>query len=29
VLDANPLDAIRNTRKVDSVWIAGNRIPAR
>lgn len=27
VLDANPLDEIRNTRKLDSVWIAGNRIP--
>jgi len=27
VLDANPLDDIRNTRKIDSVWIAGNRIP--
>jgi len=29
VLDANPLDDIRNTRKIDSVWIAGNRMPAR
>jgi hypothetical protein len=28
-LDANPLDDIRNTRKIDSVWIAGNRVPAR
>jgi imidazolonepropionase-like amidohydrolase len=28
VLDANPLDDIRNTRKIDSVWIAGNRVPA-
>ncbi len=27
VLDANPLEDIRNTRKIDSVWIAGNRIP--
>jgi imidazolonepropionase-like amidohydrolase len=27
VLDANPLDDIRNTRKIDSVWIAGNRGP--
>ena len=27
VLDANPLDDIRNTRKIDSVWIAGNRVP--
>jgi imidazolonepropionase-like amidohydrolase len=26
VLSANPLDDIRNTRKFDSVWIAGNRI---
>ena len=26
VLDANPLDDIRNTRKLDSVWIAGNRV---
>jgi imidazolonepropionase-like amidohydrolase len=29
VLDANPLDDIRNTRKLDSVWIAGNRVPGR
>ena len=29
VLDANPLDDIRNTRKIDSVWIAGNRVPAK
>ncbi len=29
VLTANPLDDIRNTRKIDSVWIAGNRIPAK
>ncbi|HYL39209.1 MAG TPA: amidohydrolase family protein [Bryobacteraceae bacterium] len=29
VLDANPLDDIRNTRKLDSVWIAGNRVPAK
>jgi imidazolonepropionase-like amidohydrolase len=28
VLDANPLDDIRNTRKLDSTWIAGNRVPA-
>src|SRR5215468_7734275 len=27
VLNANPLDDIRNTRKLDSVWIAGNRVP--
>ena len=26
VLDANPLDDIRNTRKIASVWIAGNRV---
>ena len=29
VLGANPLDNIANTRKIDSVWIAGNRVPAR
>jgi imidazolonepropionase-like amidohydrolase len=28
VLDANPLDDTRNTRKLESVWIAGNRVPA-
>jgi imidazolonepropionase-like amidohydrolase len=28
VLDGNPLDDIKNTRKIDSVWIAGNRVPA-
>jgi imidazolonepropionase-like amidohydrolase len=28
VLDANPLDDIRNTRKIDSVWIAGHQVPA-
>ncbi len=27
VLNANPLGDIRNTRKLDSVWIAGNRVP--
>jgi len=26
VLTANPLDDIRNTRKIDSVWIAGNKV---
>jgi imidazolonepropionase-like amidohydrolase len=26
VLNANPLDDIVNTRKIDSVWIAGNRV---
>ena len=29
VLAANPLDDIRNTRKLESVWIAGNRVPAK
>jgi imidazolonepropionase-like amidohydrolase len=29
VLHANPLSDIRNTRKVESVWIAGNRVPAK
>jgi imidazolonepropionase-like amidohydrolase len=29
VLSANPLDDVKNTRKVDSVWIAGNRVPAK
>jgi imidazolonepropionase-like amidohydrolase len=27
VLTANPLDDILNTRKIDSVWISGNRVP--
>ena len=27
VLGANPLDDIRNTRSVESVWIAGNEVP--
>ena len=27
VLGANPLDDIRNTRSVESVWIAGNAVP--
>jgi imidazolonepropionase-like amidohydrolase len=26
VLTANPLENITNTRKIDSVWISGNRI---
>jgi len=26
VLDANPLDDIRNTRQISSVWIGGRRI---
>ncbi len=29
VLSANPLDDIRNTRKIDSVWIGGVRVLAR
>lgn len=29
VLSANPLDDIRNTQKLDSVWIAGNKVPAK
>ena len=29
VLNANPLDDIRNTRKIDSVWIAGSRVSAK
>lgn len=29
VLSANPLEDIKNTRKLESVWIAGNRVPAR
>lgn len=27
VLNANPLDNIENTKSIDSVWIAGNRVP--
>jgi imidazolonepropionase-like amidohydrolase len=27
ILAANPLDDIANTRKLESVWIAGNRVP--
>ncbi|MEX2571209.1 MAG: amidohydrolase family protein [Gemmatimonadota bacterium] len=27
VLEENPLEDIRNTRTIDSVWIAGNRVP--
>jgi imidazolonepropionase-like amidohydrolase len=27
VLDANPLQDIRNSRRIDSVWIAGRRLP--
>src|SRR5262249_53997901 len=29
VLNGNPLDDINNTRKIDSVWVAGNRVPAK
>jgi imidazolonepropionase-like amidohydrolase len=29
VLTANPLDDIRNTRKIESVWIGGVRVPAK
>jgi imidazolonepropionase-like amidohydrolase len=28
VLDANPLQDIKNTRQINSVWIAGRRLPA-
>lgn len=28
VLDANPLQDIRNTRQINSVWIGGRRLPA-
>jgi imidazolonepropionase-like amidohydrolase len=29
VLSANPLDDIRNTRTIESVWVGGVRVPAR
>jgi imidazolonepropionase-like amidohydrolase len=29
ILSANPMDDIRNTRKIDSVWIGGVRVPAK
>lgn len=29
VLDRNPLEDIRNTRAISSVWIAGTQVPAR
>jgi imidazolonepropionase-like amidohydrolase len=29
VLAANPLDDIRNTRKIESVWVAGNRVSSK
>lgn len=28
ILNANPLDDIRNTRNIDSVWVAGARVPS-
>jgi imidazolonepropionase-like amidohydrolase len=27
VVDGNPLEDVSNLRKIDSVWIAGNRVP--
>ena len=29
VLSRNPLDDIRQTRSIESVWVGGNRIPNR
>jgi imidazolonepropionase-like amidohydrolase len=29
VLSANPLDDIRNARKIESVWIGGVQVPAK
>jgi imidazolonepropionase-like amidohydrolase len=29
VLSANPLEDIKNTRSIDSVWVAGNRVPGK
>ncbi len=29
ILDSNPLDDIRNTQRIQSVWIAGNQIPLK
>ncbi|MSU65586.1 MAG: amidohydrolase family protein [Opitutus sp.] len=29
VLTRNPLEDIRNTRSIEAVWIAGNRVPAK
>ena len=29
VLGADPLADIRNTKSIESVWIAGNRVPSR
>jgi len=29
VLNANPLDNISNTEKLQSAWVAGNRVPAK
>jgi imidazolonepropionase-like amidohydrolase len=27
VVDGNPLEDLSNLRKIDSVWVAGNRVP--
>ena len=29
VLRANPLEDIKNSRSIESVWIAGNRVPEK
>ncbi len=29
VLESDPLEDIRNTRSIESVWIAGNRVPSK
>jgi imidazolonepropionase-like amidohydrolase len=29
ILNANPLEDIRNTQKIDSVWIGGRKVPTR
>jgi imidazolonepropionase-like amidohydrolase len=29
VLNANPLDDIRNTRAIDSVWVGGVQVPSK
>ncbi len=29
VMTDNPLDDINNSRTIESVWIAGNRVPGR
>ena len=28
VLSKSPLDDVKNTRTIESVWISGNRVPA-